>query len=57
VAEVFYKVSALYDAAEERTITWNDPEIGVKWPIAEPLLSKRDHAGESFSAYRQRVSP
>lgn len=57
VAEVMYKVSSLYDANEERTIAWNDPDIGVRWSVLEPLLSKRDKAGESFADYRKRLSP
>lgn len=55
-AEVMYKVSALYDAAEERTIAWNDPDIGVKWPVQDPVLSVRDQAGESLADYRKRLS-
>lgn len=42
VAEVLYKVSAPYDAAEERGIAWDDPGIGVDWRVAEPVLSDRD---------------
>lgn len=41
-ASFLYKCSALYDPADERGIAWNDPEIGIPWPIAEPLLSARD---------------
>jgi dTDP-4-dehydrorhamnose 3,5-epimerase len=54
-ADVMYKVSSVYDAAEERTIAWNDPEIGVDWRIAEPILSARDRAGEAFADFRRRV--
>lgn len=56
VAEVMYKVSALYDAAEERTIAWNDPDIGVKWPLQDPVLSARDQAAESLASYRKRMA-
>jgi dTDP-4-dehydrorhamnose 3,5-epimerase len=55
VAEVQYKVSAPYDAKEERTIAWNDPDIGVLWPVESPVLSARDCAGESLAAYLKRV--
>jgi dTDP-4-dehydrorhamnose 3,5-epimerase len=54
-AEVLYKVSSPYDASEERTLAWNDPDIGVRWPVESPVLSARDLSGESFSAYRSRV--
>lgn len=42
--DVMYKVTALYDGAADRSILWNDPEIGIRWPIAEPLLSPKDAA-------------
>lgn len=41
-ARVQYKVSALYDAEQERSVRWNDPQLGIKWPIESPLLSLRD---------------
>ena len=43
VADVQYKVSGTYDAADERTIAWNDPELAITWPLrGPPLLSPRD---------------
>ncbi len=49
-AEVLYKVTAAYDPAGERTVRWNDPELGIAWPLAqigldEPVLSAKDAAG------------
>jgi dTDP-4-dehydrorhamnose 3,5-epimerase len=44
VADVTYKVTAPYDAAEERGIAWDDPDIGIEWPVAEPILSDRDRS-------------
>jgi dTDP-4-dehydrorhamnose 3,5-epimerase len=44
-ATVFYKVSAPYDPASEITIRWDDPALGIDWPIAAPVLSDRDRAG------------
>ena len=41
-ADVLYKVSSPYDAATESGFAWNDPEVGVAWPITDPILSKRD---------------
>ena len=48
-ADVTYKVSALYDAAEERGIAWDDPVIGIQWPVDAPLLSDRDRANPSLA--------
>jgi dTDP-4-dehydrorhamnose 3,5-epimerase len=54
-ADVVYKVSAPYDAATECAIRFDDPELAVPWPIANPLVSDRDRNAESFTAYRARV--
>jgi dTDP-4-dehydrorhamnose 3,5-epimerase len=41
-AEFLYKCSDFYNPADERGIAWNDPEIGITWGIAEPLVSDKD---------------
>jgi dTDP-4-dehydrorhamnose 3,5-epimerase len=41
-ADVDYALSAYYDPAEESGIAWDDPEIGIEWPIGDPILSERD---------------
>jgi len=41
-ATFFYQCTALYDRAADSAIRWNDGEIAVDWPIAEPLLSDKD---------------
>jgi len=42
IADVDYKLTSLYDPETESQIAWDDPEIGVEWPLADPLLSERD---------------
>jgi dTDP-4-dehydrorhamnose 3,5-epimerase len=49
VADVCYQVSSLYDPATEMGIAWDDPEIGVDWQVAEPLLSERDKTAPHLS--------
>jgi dTDP-4-dehydrorhamnose 3,5-epimerase len=45
-AEFLYKATDFYAPEDERCIAWNDPAIGIRWPLsAEPLLSARDRAG------------
>jgi dTDP-4-dehydrorhamnose 3,5-epimerase len=45
--EVLYKTTDYYAPEFERTIIWNDPDIGIKWPVAgSPLLSAKDAAGK-----------
>ena len=41
-ADVVYYVTAEYAPDLERGIAWNDPEVGIRWPVAEPLLSPQD---------------
>jgi dTDP-4-dehydrorhamnose 3,5-epimerase len=55
IAEVQYKVSTPYDASTECAIRWNDPELGVSWPIDDPILSQRDQTSESFAAFKARL--
>lgn len=42
IADVSYKCDEFYSPDEELTIRWDDPDISIKWPIASPVLSKRD---------------
>jgi len=41
-AGIAYKATAEYAPDLEGGIRWNDPQIGIQWPIAEPVLSPRD---------------
>ncbi len=41
-ADFTYKVTSEYNQALDRGILWNDPEIGIDWPIKQPTLSARD---------------
>lgn len=42
---VAYKQTATYDAAAEFSVAWNDPDLGIEWPLqAAPILSQRDAA-------------
>lgn len=54
IADVMYKVSAPYDPKTECGLKYDDPDVGVAWPISEPLLSPRDQQAESFATYRAR---
>ncbi len=50
-AEVQYKCTGYYAPASEGTLAWNDPQIGILWPIANPVLSPRDRHGMSLQQY------
>lgn len=45
-AAVAYKCSDYYSPDAQITLAWNDPVIGITWPVGEPLLSPKDAAGE-----------
>jgi dTDP-4-dehydrorhamnose 3,5-epimerase len=48
-AELLYKASDFYAPQGERTLLWNDPEVGIEWPGVEdlaPMLSAKDEAGK-----------
>ena len=50
-ADVLYKTTDFYAPAHERTVLWNDPQIGVRWPLtAEPLLADKDRRGAALAA-------
>lgn len=48
-ADFEYKCTNYYDPASEGCLLWNDPEIGIDWPIDSPLLSAKDQQGKSIS--------
>jgi len=48
-ADVSYLLSSTYDPATEAGIAWDDPDVGVEWPVDEPLLSERDKAAPRLS--------
>ncbi|NII56412.1 dTDP-4-dehydrorhamnose 3,5-epimerase [Lutibacter sp. SG786] len=41
-ATFMYQCTTLYDPAADAAIRWDDPAIGIDWPISEPLLSRKD---------------
>lgn len=54
-AEVLYKCSRVYDGKLEDGIAWDDPELAVQWPVAEPVLSARDLGNQSFRQYLEKL--
>lgn len=49
VAEIIYYCSTEYAPASERCILWNDPALGISWPVKEPLLSGKDALGKPLA--------
>jgi len=55
VADVLYKVSSIYDPKTESAFRWDDADIAVRWPIEEPIVSRRDADAMSFADLRRRL--
>jgi dTDP-4-dehydrorhamnose 3,5-epimerase len=55
IAQVEYKCTDFYDPASEIGIAWNDPAIGIAWPVAEPLLSPRDSRNPTLDAVEPQL--
>jgi dTDP-4-dehydrorhamnose 3,5-epimerase len=49
IAEVLYKTTDFYAPQHERTLLWNDPQLGIPWPFPAPLLSEKDNQGHLLS--------
>ena len=52
-AEIEYKSTDFYDSGDELRISWNDPQIAIAWPIANPVLSFRDRTASSLAEQAQ----
>ena len=54
-AEVAYKCTAPYDPASELSIKWDDPSIGIPWPITDPILSEKDQGAMLLADSHERL--
>jgi dTDP-4-dehydrorhamnose 3,5-epimerase len=51
-AEFVYKCTDYYAPEHEQSLIWNDPTVGIEWPLVNgeaPLLSTKDEAGKAFA--------
>jgi dTDP-4-dehydrorhamnose 3,5-epimerase len=50
-AEIQYKCTGVYNGNAESGILWNDPSIGIEWPVKEPILSKKDEVAQTLKQW------
>lgn len=51
-ADLLYKCTTLFDPGQDCCLMWNDPDIGVDWPVSEPIISEKDNKGQRFKDLR-----
>jgi dTDP-4-dehydrorhamnose 3,5-epimerase len=51
---LLYKIDAYYVPESQRVIKWNDPDIGIPWPVRDPILSERDSEAEGFKEFAEK---
>jgi dTDP-4-dehydrorhamnose 3,5-epimerase len=53
-AEIQYKCTGIYSNKGESGIRWDDPEIGVEWPVKDPILSDKDRNAQTLAQWLAR---
>ena len=53
-AEIQYLCTGIYNSSAESGVLWNDPEIGIDWPVSEPILSQKDENAQSLKQWLNR---
>jgi dTDP-4-dehydrorhamnose 3,5-epimerase len=55
VAEIQYMVTGLYNNKAESGILWNDPAVGIEWPVKEPQLSEKDKVAQTLVQWTEKI--
>lgn len=53
-AEIEYLCTGTYNGACESGILWNDPAVGIEWPVKDPVLSERDRSAQTLAEWLER---
>jgi dTDP-4-dehydrorhamnose 3,5-epimerase len=53
-AQVQYKCTNYYTPAAEGAVAWNDPDLGIEWPLSKPQLSAKDQSAPSLREYLKK---
>ena len=57
IAQVEYKCTDFYAPGDELNLRWDDPEIGIEWPVKSPILSEKDAKGRFLRDLIHLLSP
>jgi dTDP-4-dehydrorhamnose 3,5-epimerase len=56
VADTSYRIDRVHDPSEDLTIAWNDPELGIPWPLPVTVMSAKDAAAPRMSELGERLT-
>ena len=56
-ADVIYKCTAIYTPGDDHGVIWSDPTIDIKWPIKNPILSKKDMENPKLTEIPEDLLP
>ena len=54
-ADICYRMDAVHDPSLDIGLAWNDPELGIEWPLPDPVLSARDQAAPTLAEIRPHL--
>jgi dTDP-4-dehydrorhamnose 3,5-epimerase len=54
-AQVEYKCTDVYSKEDELSVRWNDPELGIDWPIGDPVISPKDEQAPLLAEVMDRL--
>ncbi len=55
VAQVEYKCTEIYHREDEFSVAWDDPDLGIPWPVSDPVLSGKDRNAPPLCEVRDRL--
>jgi dTDP-4-dehydrorhamnose 3,5-epimerase len=55
VAQMEYKCTEIYHPEDEFSVAWNDPDLGIPWPVSDPILSQKDLSAPRLREVQDRL--
>ena len=54
IVEIQYKCTGIYNGNCESGILWNDPKVGINWPLDDPILSEKDKVAQTLDEWLEK---